>query len=742
MTEVATSGRDSGPWLSVVVPTYNGGRYLARAFAGIESQGRACDDLEILVIDDGSTDSTLDIVRRFGRRLPIRVLSSERTGNWVTNTNRALSEASGRYIGFLHQDDAWLPGRVTALKSLVMKHPGAAMALHPVWFIDASGWRLGKWRCPLPEDGKPLPPACVVERLLVQNFVALPAPVVNRRLAREVGGLDERLWYSADWDFWLKIAARGETLYSPLLLACFRVHGRSQTVAAAARPAEMRRQLEEVLHRHSGAAEGATVAPSALRAANLSIDLNCVLGGRGRGWPRVLRRASALSRSEWHRFLRDSRLGERLGARIVGLLGTSRGPRLDGGFTDSGPGESGESAMSAELADDRNAVRKEPPEVTVLIPCRNESRTLGACIAAAREGLARDGLAGEILVADDGSEDGSPEEARRHGARLVTASETGYGGAMRAGIEAALGARIVTGGGDGGDDFTSIGRFLRALDAGADLVVGCRLPSGGGRSLPGAISWQNRLILLPLLSWLSRLLFSTKLRDVVCGFRAFRRDAILGLDLRTTGFEYSSEMTLKAARGGLKIAEIPVVASPSEPLGGSASGARRGWRHLRFMLLFSPRWLFFLPGASGVLFGMLLGTRLLFRPLRFSGLVLDTNSLLVCSMAIVVGMQLCLFAVFTEIFSVTEGLTAPSPRYPVLFRIFTLERGLVAGALFLAAGIALIGRAMQLWSSAHFGGIPYSESLRIVIPGVTCVTVGTQIVFSSFFLSILGLRRR
>ena len=742
MTDAATSGRASQPWLSVVVPTYNGGRYLARAFAGIESQGRACDGLEILVVDDGSTDSTLDIVRHFGRRLPIRLLPSERTGNWVANTNRALSEASGQYIGFLHQDDAWLPGRVSALKSLLMKNPGAAMALHPVWFIDASGWRLGTWRCPLPEDGAPLPPARVVERLLVQNFVALPAPVVKRQLVREAGGLDERLWYSADWDFWLKIAARGETLYSPLLLACFRVHGRSQTIAAAARPEEMRRQLEEVLHRHSGATEGTSLAPSVLRAAKLSVDLNCLLAGRGRGWPRVLRSASALSWSEWHGFLRDSRLRERLEARIVGLLGTSRGPRLDGDFTASSARESGESASSAGPRDDRNAVRKEPLEVTILIPCRNESRTLGTCIVAAKEGLAREGLAGEILVADDGSEDGSPEEARRHGARLVTASETGYGGAMRAGIEAARGARIVTGGGDGSDDFTMIGRFLAALDAGADLVVGCRLPSGGGRSLPGAISWQNSLILLPLLSWLSRLLFGTKLRDVVCGYRAFRRDAILGLDLRTTGFEYSSEMTLKAARSGLKIAEIPVVTSSSEPSGGSASGARRGWRHLRFMLLFSPRWLFFLPGASSVLFGALLGTRLLFRPLRFSGFVLDTNSLLVCSMAIVVGIQLCLFAVFAEIFSVTEGLTAPSPRYPILFRIFTLERGLVAGATLLAAGVALIARAMQLWSSAHFGGISYSESLRIVIPAVTCVTVGTQIVFSSFFLSILGLRRR
>jgi glycosyltransferase involved in cell wall biosynthesis len=725
-----------------VIPTYNGGRYLARAFAGIESQGRACDDLEILVIDDGSTDSTLDIVRSFGRRLPIRVLSSERTGNWVSNTNRALSEASGHYVGFLHQDDAWLPGRITALKSLLVKHPEAAMALHPVWFIDASGWRLGRWRCPLPEDGKPLQPACVLERLLVQNFVALPAPVVNRRLAGEVGGLDERLWYSADWDFWLKIAARGVTLYSPLLLACFRVHGRSQTLAAAARPAEMRRQLEQVLHRHLGAGVGASIAPSTLRAANLSIDLNCLLAGRGRGWPRALRSASAISSwSEWHGFFRDSRIGERIGARIVGLLGTSRGPQLDVGFKDSRPGESGEPASSEELVDGGNAVRR-PPEVTVLIPCRNESRTLGACIEAAREGLRRDGFAGEILVVDDGSEDGSPEEARRHGARLVTASESGYGGAMRAGMDAALGARIVTGGADGGDDFTTIGRFLHALDAGADLVVGCRLRSGGGQSLPGAISWQNRLILLPLLSWLSRLLFGTKLQDVVCGFRAFRRDAILGLDLRTTGFEYSSEMTLRAARGGLAIAEIPVVANPSEPSGWNASGARRGWRHFRFMLLFSPRWLFFLPGASGLLLGTLLGTRLLLRPLRLPGLVLDTNSLLVCSMAMIVGMQLCLFAVFTEIFSVTEGLTAPSPRYPVLFRIFTLERGLAAGAMLLLAGVALIGRAVQLWSSAHFGGIPYSESLRIVIPGVTCVTMGTQIVFSSFFLSILGLRRK
>ncbi|MGA7990810.1 MAG: glycosyltransferase [Thermoanaerobaculia bacterium] len=724
------------------MPTYNGGRYLARTFAGIESQGRAVDELEILVVDDGSTDATLDVVRRFVGRLPIRVLSGERTGNWVANTNRALAQASGRYVGFLHQDDVWLPGRITALKGVLSDHPGAAMALHPVWFIDAAGWRLGRWRCPLPEDGEPLPPALVIDRLLVQNFVALPAPIVSRRLALEVGGLDERLWYSADWDFWLKIASQGETLYAPLLLACFRVHGRSQTVTAAGRPAEMRRQLEEVLRRHANALGTARNAPSVLRAAHMSIDLNCLLAAWGRGWPRVLRGASALSRAEWRILLRDSRLGERLGARAVGLMGPSRGPGLDGGPAITGLGGSGAVGSAAEAASGRSAAGVETPGVTVLIPCRNESRTIGGCITAARDGLARNGVSGEVLVVDDGSEDGSPEEARRHGARLVTAAEPGYGGAMLAGIEAARGANIVTGGGTGGDDFTAIGPFLRALSAGADLVVGCRLSSGGGSSVPGAISWHDRLILLPLLSWLSRLLFGTKLRDVACGFRAFRRDAIRGLDLRTTGFEYASEMTIKAARGGLAIAEVPVVAHPSEPFGWSKSGARRVWRHLRFMLLFSPRWLFFLPGVLSLLFGATLGARLLLRPLELSGFTLDTNSLLVCSMAIVVGMQLCLFAVFTEIFSVTEGLIAPSPRYPILFRIFTLERGLSAGALIVAGGLALIGRAIQLWSGANFGGISYSESLRLVIPAATCVTVGTQIVFSSFFLSILGLRRR
>jgi glycosyltransferase involved in cell wall biosynthesis len=734
MTESAAPG----PWLSVIVPTYNGGRYLARAFAGIELQGRECGDLEILVVDDGSTDSTLEVVRRFQERLPIRLIASERTGNWAANTNRALADASGRYVSFLHQDDAWLPGRVTALKSLFARHPDAAMALHPVWFIDASGWRLGAWRCPLPEDEKPLLPAAMLERLVVQNFIALPAPVVDRRVALEAGGLDERLWYTADWDFWLKIVARGNTLYTPRALACFRIHGRSQTVAAATRPAEMRRQLEEVLRRHFPVAKAAGVDASALRVAGLSVDLNCLLAGRGRGWAAVLRRAWGLSAEERRRFLRDSRLGERLGARVVGLLGTSRGPVLDD-VENEGVGAS---AGPESHAGSRGRPDPERLDVTVLIPCRNEVRTIGACVLAAREGLSREGLEGEVLVADDGSEDGSPEEARRHGARVVTASEPGYGGAMRAGVEAARGDRIVAGGGDGGDDLTAIGSFRRALDAGADLVVGCRLESGGGQPLPGAMSWQERRVWLPLLAWLSRLLFGTRLRDVVCGFRAFRRDAILALDLRTTGLEYASEMTLKAARSGLKIAEVPVTRIPSEPSGWSANGARRGWRHLRFMLLFSPRWLFFAPGLSAALFGILLGVRLLLGPFSVFGFTLDTNSLLVCSMAIVVGLQLCLFAVFAEIFSVTEGLTTPSPSYPVLFRIFTLERGLVAGAATLTAGVILIGRAILLWSAANFGGIPYAESLRIVIPGVTCVTVGTQIVFSSFFLSLLGLRRR
>ena len=181
MTEGASPPSGGAAWLSVIVPTYNGGRYLARAFAGIEAQGRECDDLEILVVDDGSTDSTLDVIRRYRHRLPLRVLSSERTGNWAANTNRALAEATGRYVSLLHQDDAWLPGRVAALKELFARNPGAAMALHPVWFIDASGWRLGMWQCPLPDDGGPIPPAAMLERLIVQNFVALPAPPCNWR---------------------------------------------------------------------------------------------------------------------------------------------------------------------------------------------------------------------------------------------------------------------------------------------------------------------------------------------------------------------------------------------------------------------------------------------------------------------------------------------------------------------------------------------------------------------------------
>ncbi len=236
------------PWLSVLMPTYNGAAYLPPALDSIAVQ--KYDAIEIIAIDDGSTDETLQILRDYAGKLPLRVIERRRVGSWVANTNYGLSLARGEYVCFLHQDDCWLPGRLAALKTQAAIHPHVVLFLHATIFIDARARQLGVWRCPLPHTYRPLPPERVRERLLVQNFIAIPAPLFRREEALRVGGLDERLWYTADWDLWLKLAAAGETLYDPRPRACFRVHALSQTMRQSSDDAEFRRQHQAVLKRH------------------------------------------------------------------------------------------------------------------------------------------------------------------------------------------------------------------------------------------------------------------------------------------------------------------------------------------------------------------------------------------------------------------------------------------------------------------------------------------------------------
>jgi len=307
----------SHPWLSVIVPTYNGAPYLGATLASIERQ--AGDGVEVIAVDDGSADATPAILAEYARRLPLRVFLRPRVGNWVASTNYGLSVARGDYACFLHQDDVWLPDRLRVLRRLVDDEPGVALFLHPARYIDHGGQQVGLWRCPL-QAGK-LRPDVVVERLLVQNFIAVPAPLFARAAALRAGGLDEGLWYTADWDFWLRLAAAGPAVYYPRPLAAFRIHALSQTARGVSRADEMRRQIEQVLDKHLGPWEArcpgrAEVGRVARISAAVNHALACSAHGRRPDWLALARRFFALGPAGWWRFLRDSRIVERVPARL------------------------------------------------------------------------------------------------------------------------------------------------------------------------------------------------------------------------------------------------------------------------------------------------------------------------------------------------------------------------------------------------------------------------------------------
>lgn len=304
------------PWLSVIVPTYNGERFLGAALESIRNQW--AEDIEIVAVDDGSTDGTLDLLRACARLLPVRILEPGRTGNWVRGSNVGLREAKGRYACFLHQDDLWLPGRIAALREELARQP--ALVLHSAIFIGPSGDRLGTWRCPLPARVS-IDAGLLLERLLVQNFIALPSPVFDREAALRAGGMDESLWFTADWDLWLTLGRAGATRYLPSPLAAFRVHPASQTSARDTSREDRRRQHRVVLDRHLPHWKGPDRERTRIRAAAaFSIEVNVALAMAARregfDWGPLLGGAARLGPRGLWRYLRDSRVLERVSARL------------------------------------------------------------------------------------------------------------------------------------------------------------------------------------------------------------------------------------------------------------------------------------------------------------------------------------------------------------------------------------------------------------------------------------------
>ena len=380
------------------------------------------------------------------------------------------------------------------------------------------------------------------------------------------------------------------------------------------------------------------------------------------------------------------------------------------------------------------------PEFSLVMPCLNEAETLEVCIIKAWRGLREQAVVGEIIVADNGSDDGSPEIAIRLGARVAHIPDAGYGNALMGGIAAARGKYVIMGDADDSYDWSELGLFIQSLREDHDLVMGNRFRGG---IEPGAMKPLHRYLGNPVLTGIGRLFFRSPCGDFHCGLRGFKKTSLESLDLRTAGMEFASEMIVKATLAGLKITEVPTKLWPDgRGRPPHLRSWRDGWRHLRFLLLFSPRWLFFYPGALLMLLGLSGRFWLLLGPRRVGTITFDVQTLLYAAMLIVVGFQAVVFALFTKIFAISEGLLPEDSRLNAWFRFVTLETGLSIGiALLLSGGIGSV-YALGFWSELSFGALNVSQTLRWIIPSVTALTLGFQVVLSSFFLSILGLRRR
>ena len=379
-------------------------------------------------------------------------------------------------------------------------------------------------------------------------------------------------------------------------------------------------------------------------------------------------------------------------------------------------------------------------ELTVVMPCLNEALTLAGCIDEATEAMRAAGIAGEVVIADNGSTDGSQAIATSAGARVVPVAEKGYGHALRGGIAAARGRFIVMGDADGSYDFSHLPRFVAELRAGNDLVMGNRFRGG---VQPGAMPWKNRYLGNPALSFIGRLFFPTNIGDFHCGLRGFSAAAYQRMNLRTTGMEFASELVIKSVVLGLRVTEVPTVLRPdgrNRPP--HLRPWRDGWRHLRFMLLFSPRWLFLYPGLLLIAGGLIATFALLPGPVAIGRIHFDVHTLLFATLAVLIGFQAVTFAALSKFFAIRVGLRPPEEKFDRWIRQTTLESGLTSGALLFVTGLLLWGSAVWVWGEHGFGPLQPAQTLRWVIPGALCLTLGCQLVLTSFFLGVLRLDTR
>jgi glycosyltransferase involved in cell wall biosynthesis len=376
---------------------------------------------------------------------------------------------------------------------------------------------------------------------------------------------------------------------------------------------------------------------------------------------------------------------------------------------------------------------------SVVIPCLNEADTIERCINKAYRAMADHGIIGEVVVADNGSTDGSQGIAERAGASVVPVSAKGYGNALTGGIRAARGEFIVMGDADDSYDFSELQKFIGPLQDGYDLVQGCRLPNGGGTIMPGAMPFLHRWWGNPMFSWLARRWFRVPVHDIYCGLRAFRKDMFDGLGLRCTGMEFATEMIIKASLHGARVMEVPTTLYQD----GRVRHAphlrtfQDGWRTLRLFLIYSPTWLFLMPGLLMVVAGVL-GYCIALPGLVIDGVKFDVHTLLFSSLSILCGHQAMAFAVLTKSYAVSVQLLPADVYSDRLLKSVNLERGIVVGVLAIVAGGILLVLSINQWRLAHFGDLEYSHTMRWVISGATLTAVGVQTVLSSFFLAILG----
>lgn len=378
-------------------------------------------------------------------------------------------------------------------------------------------------------------------------------------------------------------------------------------------------------------------------------------------------------------------------------------------------------------------------ELSVVMPCLNEAETLAVCIKKAQAFFEGEKINGEVIIADNGSTDGSQQIATDLNARVVHVPQKGYGSALRGGIEAANGKYIIMGDADDSYDFSSLMPYVLKLREGYDLVMGNRFKGGIKK---GAMPFLHKYLGNPVLSFIGRLFFKSKIGDFHCGLRGFSKEAYYKMELKTTGMEFASEMIVKASLKNLNIAEVPTILSPDgRTRPPHLNTWRDGWRHLRFLVLYSPNWLFLIPGLLLIFIGIIASSLLLSGPLTIGSVNFDVHTLLFTCGFILIGFQFILFYGLTKVFTVENELLPKSKKYDRLFKFINLEKGLVAGLIMVIAGIVLSIMAYSDWQAISFGNIESTAVFRRVIPAITLILLGIQVILFSLFFSILGLKK-